>query len=321
MNRIYRSYFMTFWALFLAGTVLAFAAVELVDPKGENDFSIGLERNYFSSVLNAQRQLQTLSVRPSAVIFGTSRSAYLSPDVIGTSVINMQVIYANPHAVLDFLGRLDDTQISNITEIYYLLDYFTFNGERNYDRVDYESTVERLVYKIKSLGLGKIQLAWQKIINNLTDSDMSYVTVDGYLMAISENTFDGKVGGEPYPQDFQEDTVGELSKVDAFAKQHGVAITYFMAPFPEATLGRLDFGRHALFSRSVLKHIDGFYDWTYVESMSRFADQFSDGAHVKYALLKRLFQELRTPEYYVDGGNVGTHLKKLRPHFDKVDLR
>ncbi|MHA1597500.1 MAG: hypothetical protein ACTSV1_02160 [Alphaproteobacteria bacterium] len=321
MNKIYRSYFIFFLALTFAGTVLAFAAVELVDPKGENDFSIGLDKNYFSSVLNARRQLQILSTRPSIVVFGTSRSSYLSPQILGGDVLNMHVIYANPHAVLDFLGRLDDRQISNITGIYYLLDYFAFNGTELYDPVDYQNAWQRVAYKIKGFGGSTIRMSWDKIVNNLTRPNMSYATADGYPVILDERTYDGKVGGEARIQDFREDTVALLARVDGFAKRRGIEVTYFMAPFPEATLRRLDMDKHAQFSRAALKYIDGFYDWTYVDSISPNNDMFSDAVHAKFAPLKRLFTELKTPEYYVDDRTIDYHLNSLKPYLSKIDLK
>lgn len=319
--KIYKPFLITFWTIVLTGTLLVFTFVELVDPKGENNFSYGLEYNYSSSILNARKLMQVLSKRPSAVIFGTSRSTYLSPDILGVDVLNMHVIYANPHAVLNFLSRLDDNQLSNITQIFYLLDYHVFNNKKFYDPVDYEDDWQRFFYKVKSLGFSSVKASWQKIVNNLTNANVSYVNPDGYVVVNGEKTFDGKIRGESWTQDFREVTVSLLAKVEAFAKNRGIKTTYFMAPFPLATLSRLDIVKHESFARAVLKYIDGYYDWTYIASASPFNEQFSDASHPKFNLLKRVFSELRTDEYYVDDSNVHEFMERLKPYFDKIELK
>lgn len=315
MQKIYRQYFKVFWGFFLFGTAVAFGVVEAIDPRGENDWPLKLERSYSGSVLNTVRHLKKLSEKPSILVFGTSRSIYLSPSILGSDVINLHVIYESPIAVLDFLERLDERQLANVKEIYYLVDYFAFGPKDFFHPVDYESSWQRLMYKFRNFDAGSIKGAWNKVFYNLFKDKINYVHPNGYIVPVNEKTFDGNLKGAMHPQVVEMKKVDLLGQVDLFAKHHGLKTTYFMPPLPLVSLKQLKFSKKKLFVEAVLRQINGYYEWSYLAQASPFNHMFVDYFHPKFDLMKRLFKEFETPAHFITRDNAHQFLEQIRPYY------
>ena len=232
----------------------------------------------------------------------------------------MHAIYSNPIAVLDFLERLDGQQRTNIKEIFYLIDYHSFNGPANYDPVDYEDLLQRFFYKVKRFSALQIIISWHKVINNIYGSGSIFVHPDGYTIRTKEEHFKGNIAGMYHSQEFQTRTIRLLGEVDQYAKKHNIRITYFTAPFHPVILNRLELSKKIELTKNILREIDGYYEWNYMAHISPFDEKCIDLFHPRAATLKDLFDHYRTPEYFVTMNNFTQYLEHLIPTCKKFDL-
>lgn len=304
------------WTLYfsLLTSFLLFLFIELIDPYGENHNRLGFERTFSNRPLRTAKYLDTLSKEPHTLIFGTSRSVRITPDIVRSPIINLQVIYGNPYAVIDFLHRLDTRQVNNVIQIYYLLDMHVFNGKEFYDPVDYESPLFRIIYKIKKLNTRSIEKAVEKVKLNFSGSFPFYIHEKGYQVSLVKKDW----FIPPFKTDcqvFTEDTIAQLKEIDRFAKHHGIDIVYFTPVLSEEYIRLMDFDLFLEQKKMFLKYIEGFYDFTFVTGLSDNHTLLDDPSHLSYDGLKLLFDQHFVPEQYVTEKKVGTCYSILKEHF------
>jgi hypothetical protein len=318
MRTLFKKYIMTVLAT-MSGIALVLAvAVWWIDPYGELP-PRGEIKTFASNVLTARKHLRQLEQSPHILVFGTSRSRFLSTALVGEPVINLHSIYGNPHAVKDFLDRLDRGKIENIVRIVYLLDGHTLEGERLYQKVDYENHVDALFYRLSRARLYMAD-AWLKVKLNMLSTYTSWIDDKG----ASHNVIDYKFTGylRPFDEDRRyvtDDNLKLLAEIDTFCRHNGIEITYVRPVLPVAYLRLLD--RDSLFTplRRLLTALPGgIHDLSYVEGMSEDPDYFYDGTHLNVSGTKKAFPSGRPLGEAVTRETVEAHLGRLAVALDRI---
>jgi hypothetical protein len=290
--------------------------LEAIDPYGIYDKNLfNLKYSFATNVLCAKRLIEILHNERNILVFGTSRSARISPAILHEEVINLDCIYGNPSSVIDFLNRLDQQSIKNISKIYYCIDWNCFIDDSKYDRVNYQDWKAILIYKIKHLNLSVIGFAQQKIFLNFNGEPNKYYHSKGY--AVRHNDGNPNFPIIPYNdvEMTSKDIVSVLSKIDKFAKTHSIEIVYFMPTLPAGFDRLWDFGMFSRQLRLYLDYIDGIYDFTYVEGISNNRQLFADYSHLSTNGLKKLFETQFNEKNYITSKNLDAHLSEYKKYY------
>lgn len=313
---------------FCSGVLAAFFGVYLslvtatnwlVDPEMEgHPAALSLvERRFYHSLASTKTLFDKLGgAKKYALVFGTSRSHLVSPDILGEDVLNFHALYGNPKSVDDFLGQLGEDQIASISKIYYLLDNATFSDNKSYPHFDYRSRLAPILYSVKTFCADKISEAVKTVYRNRTGRYDYYLDENGYKIDVNEPTFDPKTyTGRSEDVSFKADSMEALAAVDRFARSRGIPIVYYTAPLPDVYLRHIDFEALAALRAAWANRIGGFYELTYLEGVSNDYSNFFDESHLKTAPLKTVFQKILLAEdksKFVTAASLPARLEQLR---------
>ena len=193
---------------------------------------------YFSDSINTSILAKKLETEKYSIIFGTSRSHQLQYDDSGINILNFSgSLYGNSLNVFNFLNQLNKKQISNISNIYYLVDDHILNG---YDKSDPHSKYKEQNYlentylsKIKFflfLDINKIKNLFKAIKYNILKDSGYYINNTGSLVRNNKNEFVEK------PKEFKKmatsqlytnDGIQGLIKINKFCEENDISIKYF----------------------------------------------------------------------------------------------
>lgn len=299
----------------------------IIDPDMETRIVHGKFNRYkfshtaASSIFNYNK----LKTTPSILVFGTSRSHRINSDLFeGTQLLNMHSIYGNPYAVKSFLYQLDEQQIKNIKEIYYLIDHMTFNGQSLYEPVSYSNFFSRALQIIKSTDIKKILRAYETVQKNRFIVD-KYINETGSFIFTKElPLFDPNIRTHVDPQEivmrrqkYTIDTYSALKDIDQFAKLHHIKIIYFTPPLSTTFISRMDYKLYIGQREEFLKNIDGYYDLTYMEGYSDDHQYFSDFGHTNLPGAKKYLEILKNEDqkYYMTKEKLEKYKVDIKKYF------
>ena len=205
----------------------------LIDPFGESQTKEQKLKIFASSVLTIDRYLKQLSEKKYTLIFGTSRSNLISSEQFGGPVLNLHVVYGNPYSVSGFLERLEGGHLKNVSEIYYLLDFFTFDGvERAHKKIEYKSLLDRFMYRFSNLG-NYFWVAISTVKSNLISDYSYYITIDGSRKNVADSEREPEfrlIHGLELYTNITFDALEQLGMIEKFCKRNNLKITYFTPP-------------------------------------------------------------------------------------------
>lgn len=285
MDYFGRKFTLAFLAAF--GTMYAtlFAFMEVLDPSYENIWRPSWSPRLSEDILTARVLKHKLSQGPRVVVFGTSRSAMISGDLMGEPILNMYSIYGNPEAVRDFLYRLTPGEIRYLKKVYYLIDAQTLCRNCFIDRTDYTSFKSVVAFKIADLPhkIGIIRVTIAKLLRNEL---LSVVDEDGAVIpSIAVGPDDG--GWEnsiPHPvlplRDVDREVISILADIDSFVKSNGIEVVYFTPPLPRKTLANMDMAKLASIKQEIMLYLGSINDLTNIDGISDKPYLFADETHL-----------------------------------------
>lgn len=295
----------------LAAAVVVGVAVWWVDPYGEFARH-GTMKTFASNVLTARKHLDQLRQGRHVLVFGTSRSRFLSSAVVGEPVINLHSIYGNPHAVMDFLDRLDPRQVGHIARVIYLLDGHTMEHERLFTAVDYESPWAAMAYRLKRAKIYMAE-AWAKVKLNALSSYGGWIDDWGASHNVVDQVFTGYM---PHMAEDRrvvtDDNLALLSRIDAFFRERGIEVAYVRPTFPLAYLRTVDRADLLEPLRRFVAHLPGgVHDLTYVDGLSSRDALFFDSTHLNVAGTRAAFPRGRPLGRAITAAEIDAHLAEL----------
>lgn len=293
----------------------------VVDPYMETGASaFGLAPRKFSHSLASTRTLfdKLRGDRRYALVFGTSRSALVSPAVTGEPTLNFHALYGSPYAVNDLLRQLDSHQTSNISRIYYLLDVHCFKGRKYFIPLDERAPWDALLFSLRNFDLDKFEEAGRALRLNRTKSYDYYLDEDGFEVRSKESTWDPRT--ELLDTDdpaFTPDAMEQLAQVDRFARERGIPIVYYTPPLPKAYLQAIGGPALSSIREAFAERIPSFYDLSYLRWLSKDPSAFSDSSHVKIQPMEKIYKDILIPgntDFLTSRENLARRIADLRLH-------
>ena len=238
-------------------------------------------------------------------------------------VLNFHVLYNNPLGVYDFLNNLNHKQITNIKKIYYLLDTHIFCGDMGVNKYFGKNKYQIFFDQLKNFNLTKIDQAYKTIIINTMPKYIFeenyvpyyYVSNLGHTLLVQDRTWDG-IGIEVlHEPNFSLSTIKTLKKINDWVKNNNKEIIFYT---PTHSLEDFNLHVNEKFMRTIilqrfyiLDYIDGMYDFSLVESLSRDKSLFEDSFHLNNRGFAILFNKINWDLYYVNKNNYMNKINKI----------
>lgn len=234
-------------------------------------------------------------------------------------MLNLHAVYGNPYSVLGFLELLEDGHLKNISEIYYLLDFFTFDGvERAHQRIEYKTFLDRFMYRFSRVG-NYFWVAISTVKANLMSDYSYYITIDGSRKNVSGSEREPEfrlIHGLKLNTNITDDTLEQLGMIAKFCKKNNLEITYFTPPLPLFTLKHYyPFEQYSHRLKVFLRVVPHLHDFTRTKELSENTEYFSNYSHVNTAGVQVLIQMMKEKTYQIDESNIDEHLEQLRNNF------
>ncbi|WP_421903769.1 ankyrin repeat domain-containing protein [Maridesulfovibrio sp.] len=288
------------WTIATIGTVafivlsLILAVNIVVDPYGEYRI---VEAPFNKLKFKAQKTsaLQVASKLYDdeyTLIFGSSRTMLISEDILGEPVLNFSTsIYNNPGDILALLETLDEKQIKNIKQIYYLIDINSFHYQNSAPEL--ASKLALFMESFRNIGPQKIEDAWQCITENLgPESDKpNYIDEFGVLNKEEAPYKDKKpFFSSHYVTSYYLD---KLTEINSFCKKNSIPTIYFTIPWIKPFAENQSFFLKKIMRKIPTTQID-FYDFYLNTDITGNKNLFTDPSHLNAKGLKKIF----TPPYW-----------------------
>lgn len=309
MTSPHRSYLVSLFGCFVVLAGLLAALLAWVDPYAERQG--GQFKTFVANTMTVRKFMRMLEEQPRIVVFGTSRSRLMDSEMLGGEVVNLHALYGNPKAVRDFLSRLNDHQLGNIREVYYLLDRHTFEGDAYRDIVDYTSTVGVLGAWL-GRGGNYARDAFDKVFLNVRGGWNYEIRDNGASRFVVDPVFDGRSRATPEHRITTADTIAALAEVAAILRGHGVAVHFFTPPLPQEYWPLMDVDGYQAQMRAFASVLDEFTDMTVLDGISTERSLFEDSSHLNMAGTRRVFGARPLPGPVVTRDTVGGHLEWVR---------
>jgi hypothetical protein len=309
MTSPHRSYLVSLLGCFAILAGLLAALLVWVDPYAERQG--GQFKTFVASTMTVRKFMRMLEERPRILVFGTSRSRLLDSDVLGGDMINLHALYGNPKAVRDFLSRLNDRQLGNIREVYYLLDRHTFEGDAYRDTLDYTSAVEILGAWL-GRGGNYVRDALDKVFLNVRGGWNYEIRDNGASRFVTDPVFDGRSRTTPEHRVTTSDAIAALAEVAAILHAHGISVHFFTPPLPQEYWPLMDMDGYQAQMRAFASVLDEFTDMTVLDGVSTERSLFEDNSHLNMAGTRRVFGARPLPGPVVTRDTVESHLQRVR---------
>lgn len=264
----------------------------------EQLFSYSLtEKKFFFTKEFSRKQFEKLKTDNYVLVFGTSRTAPISSDMMKKKTLNFYNLYGEPGDILNFLSQLDKQQISNISSIIYLVDLMAVGpiAKKDKQMINYHSFVESFY----PLTLERIRRTFldvkynyfakkESFVNN--DGSNSYINPESYLQNIP--LFMPKL-----PLYYNDDLINKIIKINNFCKKNNINIKYTTPVFNERLVVRVNFDELVNFYESLLNNgVNTLYMFYYIEEFSKSNINgefiaYRESLHLNQASLKKLLHK------------------------------
>lgn len=293
-----------------------------VNPYMLFDNSITDKKFYFTKAYS-KKQFEALKHDKYTLVFGHSRIARISSDMLNEKVLNLENIYhKRQDSVYNFLIQLSPIQINNINNIYYILDVghqdHTNKEFIDYNTVDYKQNI----LDIFLINSAKIKAAINDIIYNYIKHPDYYVHKDGSnIPYLHKTTFQTSAVFDTKKQAYSKSGLSEIIKVNNFSLKNNIKTTYFTATLIDLMFKKMNLD----IEKDKLKYLLdngllGFYGLLYIDGISNLKNgnnylAFSDASHLnaKY-LKKKLFDNIiNSNKYFIsNSGQLDIYIEQLR---------
>lgn len=318
------------WLCALPIIVIAFLLIALfminvlIDPYGEYQLiSHPLNKNkfYADSKTSPVSYAQRLKKKPYALVFGTSRSNHISDKHLGQDVLNFSTsVSGRPTHVNYFLKHLSQEQLSNIREIFYLIDVICFVPSEFHSNPS-KKDFSYYLGTIKSVNRYKFGRAISTLLRNTVVKCGYYISEDGVV--VSEKFDQYHPDQEEIDRDrnsylisCHEEALQNLSEVQEFCTKNNIRITYFTDIFNVHCMQCWNFESLAQFMTKITKRIPHLYSLMYMEGFSSQMEYFEDLNHHKDELTVLQCDILKSAkkleQYKISSDNVQDYLNTLK---------
>ncbi|TIH18041.1 ankyrin repeat domain-containing protein [Marinifilum sp. JC120] len=269
---------------------LIFTVNIVIDPYGEfrlleGDHNKLKFKNLKSSARNVTSKLYDGKY---SLVFGSSRTMLVSEEILGEPVLNFSTsIYVNPGDILALLKTLDEKQIKNIKQIYYLIDINSFHYENSAPELASKSAL--FMESFRNIGPEKIEDAWNCIADNLgpESEQPNYIDKFGVLHK-KNNSYKNNV--VVFSSHFvSQYYLDKLAEINSFCKTNRIKIIYLTVPWCQ----NLNAGQQAKLDEilnSAISSCLSYYDLYGNVDFIGHKNLFSDPTHLTSAGLKKLFK-------------------------------
>lgn len=285
---------------------LSWVFVTSVDPYAENGHDDGLY--LASSPATVDRYKERLQQAPYTLVFGTSRSHLFSDDLLGESVLNLHAVYGWPISVRTFLYSLTPDHTRHIRRIIYLLDFHTFGAMPPTDRYAVYGPAARALYKAKGMR-AYLEDSWAKLLAQRGPPPAQRIHARGFKIQHPPQVWDGlwRETWDRRQQEISPDQLSALADIKAFAKQHGVEIT-FITPTVSCVFSQQGLDRQkTIEQRQAFVRILGSYvELTTLPGLSDQTRYFADAVHLNYPGLQKALIDYPWQSQTIDQGTIGS---------------
>ncbi|WP_319777804.1 ankyrin repeat domain-containing protein [Maridesulfovibrio sp.] len=263
----------------------------IIDPYGEfrlieGNYNKLKFKNLKSSALKVASKLYDGQY---TLVFGSSRTMLVSEEILGEPVLNFSTsIYVNPGDILALLKTLDEKQIKNIKQIYYLIDINSFHYESSAPEL--ASKAALFMESFRNIGPDKIEDAWKCVKNNVgpEPEHPNFIDEFGVLHKKDESYKDNVVVfNSHFVSQYYLD---KLAEINSFCIKNRVKITYFTVPWCQ----NLNTGQQAKLNailNSAISSCSSYYDLFGNTDFTGHKNLFSDPTHLTSTGLKKLFNK------------------------------
>ncbi len=326
---IYKKWFFSIIKLILIFYITLFIVINLIiDPYREYDlFKFEFNKIKISSSYETFpfKLFEKLKSDNYTLVFGTSRSQLISKDLAQANILNFASLYANPIDVFNLIRQFDKNQISNIKEIWYLIDTHTFNAKNSiYETLNLNSKKDFFIQTVSNLNMDKLNNAYSTITSNLKKNYIYYVSEYGETIRVEDKYFNGIIDENQkirVPITTHK-AMKHLSKIDKFCKENNIKITYFTTIYNLPYLKRCNLDLYKAQFQEFLSVIDGFYDFHYVENISINMNLFSNLDHPNAEGTRYLINLVQNSndKYFITKDNINLHFKNIKFQIQNYDL-
>lgn len=290
-----------YWLYILLILPVIYAINYIVNPSQVFDHNIlsNYKLRYYPE--NSIQKYEMLRNGKYSLVFGTSRSHLISSKMINSPMLNLHSIYGNPFSVMTFLSQLSDKQISNVKEIFYLIDLHAFNDKKIKDKINFKD-YSHLKYTVKNLHKINIVDLYENIKINNTKNNLGYINQEGsqvYVNSkqsyhINELKNINKIDNQEYSQQ----DIEEIGRVDKFCKKNNIKITYFTPTFDIPSLLKLDLEKEKNKLKDILNQgIDSIQVLYYIDSISNLEKDNRYLGFARFAHLNYFYQNIIVDKY------------------------
>jgi hypothetical protein len=243
-------------------------------------------------------QFDKLKYNQYSLIFGTSRSQKLSSSMLNINILNFHGIYGQPDGILNFLLQLNQKQIQNIKQIYYLVSIATMNDEASV--VDYKSNtfIDKLTHILPLSALSMKYTVRDLKYNIFKDTMYYYIDDDGSLNVNDKDqsailnkkiTYDSTVDIIK-----KTNSINALLKLNKFCIDNNILITYYTPTFSDKVIVNVETINY-LWATLLDGGISGFYELYYISGVSdnklnNLYYNFTDETHLNYNSMNKTFK-------------------------------
>lgn len=297
----------------------------VIDPyQNNNTFHFRLNSKKISVNKSAiYKKLEQLEKKKFILVFGTSRSLRITPEILGFDIINPNFVYGNPFCVMKFLKSLNENQIRNIEAIYYNLSGHVFKDKQC--KLDLEPDVYHF---IDYFMLSTLKQSVLTIYYNITNKSVNIVSDFGYIKdpenkntyrpcRLSKRALIAKMKYISEDNNVVKAPFVELGKINDFVLQHDIDIVYFTDILTDEYFALIDFENLTKFHVYLVEYIDKYYAFNFIDGFSNQYKYFSDISHVNSDGMKFVFDHYFTDKYLIDKRNIDDYIKYLEKYHKK----
>ncbi|NDV22176.1 ankyrin repeat domain-containing protein [Desulfovibrio sp. JC022] len=269
---------------------LIFTVNIVIDPYGEfriieSDFNKFKFKTLNTSALNVASKLYDGKY---TLVFGSSRTMLVSEEILGGPVLNFSSsIYNNPGDILALLKMLDERQIKNIKQIYYLIDINSFHYLESAPELASKTTF--FLEKFRNIGPNKLKDAWRCLLDNLTPHPGKLNNIDEFgVLHKKETPYKDKppIFSSHYVTSYY---LEKLTAIDALCEKNSIKIIYFSIPWAQPFFDFQQAKLNKILDRTA-RACNGFYDLHLKTELTGKKVFFIDPSHLNTKGLKMLFQ-------------------------------
>jgi len=216
------------------------------------------------------------------LVFGTSRSHKIGSETFsGKKILNFHALYGNTLSILNFLRGLNDKQISNIENIYMLIDFHSFNNNSRHKDIIYSKYVN-YVYSVTNLDYYKFYISAVYMIKNIFNHNFKYYVNDYGVLINDKNQYKYRLLYSKEYISTNDKYIKSLKRIVEFTKNKNKNIIFVTPTITKKRYDELFQYREVICNtrKNVLEIVHEMYDLTLVDTVSYNNKYFTDPDHL-----------------------------------------